>query len=274
MEHELTQTKVLVNGIDVLVRDNQANGIPMLLLHGSPDTGEMWLPLIERLGSRVRTIAPDLPGFGATPMPENFAITLDNFADFILNLLVALKITEPVVLVGTDFGAHYELAFAVKHPELVRGVAISNTNFFRDYEWHSYAKLYRVPLLGEFLMAGTSEPIMVKSIKAFAPAVPEEYVRHSYATGFGSRSVRKAILRMYRGRDSKDFIGWDDQLTALLAHKPSIVLWGDTDPFVTPDFADRFGAAQVHHFAENSHWLPLEAPDQVAQKLTAWLETL
>src|SRR5262245_22693206 len=129
MENVLTQTKVLVDGIDVLVRDSGIGGIPMLLLHGSPDTGEMWLPLIERLGDRVRSIAPDLPGFGATPMPEDFPMTLDNFADFIRDLLAALKVTEPVVVVGTDFGGHYGLAFAVKYPDLVRGVAISNTNF-------------------------------------------------------------------------------------------------------------------------------------------------
>jgi len=274
MESVLTQTKVTVNSIDVLVRDSETNSVPVLLLHGSPDTGEMWLPLIERLGDRVRSIAPDLPGFGATPMPGNFELTLENFADFIRDLLVALEITEPVVVVGTDFGGHYGLAFAVKYPELVRGVAISNTNFSRTYEWHSFAKLYRMPLLGEFLVAGSSKPIIAKSLKNFAPALPDDYIDKSYAAGFGSPSVRKAILRMYRGRDSKDFIGWDDQLTALLAHKPSIVLWGDTDPFITPDFADRFGAAQVHHFTENSHWLPLEAPDQYAQKLIAWLETL
>lgn len=274
MEHPLTQTRVTVKGADILVRDSQTGAMPMLLLHGSPDTGEMWLPVIERLGDRVRSIAPDLPGFGASTMPGSFELTLDNFADFIRELLDALDIGEPVVVVGTDFGAHYGLAFAVKYPERVRGVAISNTSFSRDYQWHTFARLYRVPLLGEFLLNGTSKSIMAKSLKNFAPALPADYIEHSWASGFGSPSVRKAILRMYRARDPQDFIGWDDQLTALLAHKPSIVLWGDTDPFVTSQFADRFGAAQVHHFSEYSHWLPLEAPDQYAEKLLEWLETL
>ena len=274
MEKTLTQTHVSVQGASILVRDSQAKAIPTLFLHGSPDTGEMWLPLIARLGDRVRAIAIDLPGFGGSTLPDDFALTLDNSADFIRDLLAALGIDQPVVVVGTDFGAQYGLAFAVKYPKLVRGIAISNTNFFRDYQWHFFARLYRTPLLGELLVNGTSKSTMVKTLKSYAPALPDDYAEQSYAIGIGSPSVRKTILKMYRARDSRDFVGWDDRMTALLAEKPSIVLWGDTDPFIAPSFADRFGAAQVYHFADYSHWLPLEAPDEVAEKLVEWLDTL
>lgn len=274
MQHTLTQTHVTVGEAGILVRDSHADSLPVLFLHGSPDTGEMWLPLIERLGDRIRAIAIDLPGFGGSTLPEDFALTLDHSADFIRDLLAALDIRQPVVVVGTDFGAQYGLAFAVKYPELLRGIAISNTNFFRDYEWHVFARLYRVPLLGELLVNGTSKSVMVKTLKSYAPALPDDYAEKSYALGIGSPSVRRTILKMYRARDSRDFVGWDNQMQAMLAHKPSIVLWGDTDPFIAPSFADRFGASQIHHFANYSHWLPLEAPDEYADKLLAWLNTL
>lgn len=267
------QHTVSVKGMSIPVNE-RGSGTPMLLLHGSPDTREMWTPLMERLAPLARCFAPDLPGFGSTVMPDDYSLALENMTAFTHDLLAALRITEPVILVATDFGMHYALAFAVKHPDMVRGLVLSNSAFFRDYEWHGFAKLYRMPVIGEVLMATTSKPVLRSTLKSFAPRLPEAYIEQSFAQGFGSPKTRKAILRMYRERDPKDFAGWDDQMVALVKQKPALVLWGDRDPFIAPAFAERFGAAQVHHFTEFSHWLPLEAPDQYAEKVIAWLKTI
>lgn len=249
-------------------------GVPLLLLHGSPDTHAMWLSVIIRLDSQARCIALDLPGFGESTLPDNFALTLNNMADFIRDFIAALRITEPVVLVTTNFGGHYGLAFGAKYPDQVRGVSVSNTNFFHDYRWHFFARMYRTPLLGEILMATSSKQVIGNTLKSVSPAMPHSYIESSFATGLGSPSVRKAILRMYRERQPRDFVGWEDRWLAFAKQKPVIVLWGDKDPFITPDLAERFGGAQVHHFAEYSHWLPLEAPDRYADALIAWLATV
>jgi pimeloyl-ACP methyl ester carboxylesterase len=268
-----TQTELTIKGATIVVRES-GSGLPMLLLHGSPDTGEMWLPLAVELGQTGRYIMPDLPGFGGSTLPPAFDLSLDNMADFVCELLGQLKVTEPVVLVMADFGGHYGLAFAVKYPNLVRGMVITNTNFFRDYQWHFFARLYRVPLIGDFLVHGSQKKMIHNAIKQAAPALPDEYITRSYATGFGSRKVQDTILRMYRARKSADFAGWDDKLIALLNEKPALVLWGDKDPFIDPKFGDRFGAAKVHHFKDYSHWLPLEIPDQYAAQIKAWLATV
>jgi haloalkane dehalogenase len=231
----------------------------------------MWEPLIERLKGKVRAIAPDLPGFGRSTLPDGFVLSLDNYADLMNELLAKLCVHEPVYLLSADFGTHYAQAFLVKYPERVRGVVVSNSTFHRDYHWHGFAKLYRVPILGEFMIA-TPKAMLKQSLKQFAPALPASYVDESYPSGFGSTKVRKAILRMYRERNpEKDFIGWDEKSKALMEQKPSMVLWGDKDPFADSAFADKFGAKQVYHFKDYSHWLPLEAPDAYAEKLSSFL---
>lgn len=267
------QQKVLASGAEIVVEE-QGSGTPMLMLHGSPDTRAMWLPLMERLAGHAHCYAIDLPGFGDSTLPDDFSLTLDHMADFIRDLLKALNIAEPAILVMTDFGVHYGLAFAVKYPDQVRGLVISNSNFFRDYQWHSFARLYRLPIVGELLMAISSKSLISRTLKNYAPALPDEYIEESYAKGFGSRRVRKTILRMYRERSPNDFAGWDERLVALLKTKPAIVLWGDKDPFITPEFAERYGAKVVQHFPEFSHWLPLEAPTQYAAKIVEWMMAL
>ncbi|MGB7338901.1 MAG: alpha/beta hydrolase [Phototrophicaceae bacterium] len=270
--HSKTQ-QLNIQNTNIFVHES-GEGMPVLFLHGSPDTHDMWLPAIEHIGDGVRSIAIDLPGFGQSTMPDDFSLSLDNMADFICELVTSLNIEDPVTLVTSDFGGHYGLAFTTKYPTMVCGVAISNTNFFRDYQWHFFAKLYRVPFIGELLVASASRDMMKKTLKGVSPALPDSYIDSSYDSGFGSSSVRKTILRMYRERSSKDFVKWDDKLQNILQEKPAIVLWGDKDPFITSDYAERWGKAEVHHFKEYSHWLPLEAPEAYAEVLGRWIESL
>jgi haloalkane dehalogenase len=266
----MMEQTININGADIFVKD-VGQGVPLLMLHGSPDTAEMWEPLMERLKDKVRCIAMDLPGFGRSTMPDNFDLAVDNLAEFMKALLDKLNIQEPVYLLSADFGTHYAQAFLVKYPERVRGSVVSNSTFHHDYHWHGFAKLYRIPVLGEFLI-NTPKAMLKSSLKQFAPALPDWYVDQSYPTGFGSSKVRKTILRMYRERNpAKDFVGWDEKSKKLMQEKPSMVLWGDRDPFAASTFADKFGAQQVHHFQNFSHWLPLEAPDAYAEKLIPWL---
>jgi pimeloyl-ACP methyl ester carboxylesterase len=57
----------------------------------------------------------------------------------------------------------------------------------------------------------------------------------------------------------------------LMQSKPSLVLWGDKDPFAASTFAETFGAQEVHHFPTYSHWLPLESPTAYAERVIPWL---
>lgn len=265
--------RVRVFGADIFVHE-RGQGMPVLYLHGSPDSHDMWLPLINESGDNQRHIAIDLPGFGQSTLPDSFSLSLDHMADFVEKLLDNLYVDEPVTLVTNDFGVHYGLAFTVKYPDRVRGVAISNSNFFRDYKWHFFAGLYRLPVIGDILVGTASRGMMSQTLKSVAPAMPDDYIDRSYDSGFGSKKVRKTILRMYRERSSGDFAGWDDKLLEILKTTPAIVLWGDKDPFITPDYAERFKGAEIHHFSEYSHWIPLEAPDLYADKLHDWFASI
>lgn len=265
MEHQLT-----VHQASIYVHES-GSGVPLLMLHGSPDTHAMWLPLAALLNDHARCFALDLPGFGRSTLPAAFSLSLDHMADFVADLLVALGIGEPVNLLSADFGVHYALAFLVKYPDRVRGIALSNSVFDRTYQWHSFARLYRLPLVGEIIMATTTKAAIAAAMKGFAPALPNDYIEQSYASGFGSPSVKRAILRMYRERQPQDFAGWDERSRGFMQTKPSLVLWGDKDPFAAATFAETFGAQAVHHFATYSHWLPLEATTVYAERLIPWL---
>lgn len=256
-----------IQGVNVYLAE-QGSGAPVLFLHGAPDSADMWSGVIERLKDTYHCFAPDLPGFGRSTAPADFTCSLDNMARFIDELITGAAIPAPLNLVVADFGATYGLSWAVAHPDKVQRIAIAGgSNFSSRYQWHGAARLLRTPLLGELGMASVSLTTQERMMRQSAPLVSPEYVRESYALSLAKPGTRKMMLKLYRGINPKDFVGKEDQLRKLTTHVPTLVLWGDKDPFITPDYADQFGSTHVEHFPENGHWLAVEAPEIVAQRL-------
>ena len=238
---------------------------PVLFLHGNPDSADMWSGVIERLKDKYRCIAIDLPGFGRSEAPASFDASLESEARFVDDLVIALGITVPLDIVGHDFGGHFALAWAITHRDKVDRVVVSNTSFFADYKWHRVGRLLRTPVVGELAMAATNEGALVRNLRGAAPNLSVEQVKHTYS--LYTPAAKKMALRLYRAANPEAFKAWEGGLSYLSEKVPMMVLWGDKDPFVASSYADRFGATEVHHFPEYSHWLPAETPAEVAQRL-------
>ena len=261
-------TRLTVENIPIFLVD-QGGGTPTLLLHGIFDSADTWRGVVERLQGRYRCLTPDLPGFGRSGEPANFDFALPHLAQFIDNLVAAVGIDEPLNLVAYDIGATYGLAWAVTYPEKVRRLAILNSNFFSDYQWHIWARVWRTPIVGDLIMASVNESMYANRLRQDIPGIDPEQARA--AARLVTPAAKRMALRHYRALDSANFRSWEDRLRELTAQVPTIVCWGDRDPFVSPSYAERFGAREVHHFADRGHWLPIEAPAELAERLDAFL---
>jgi pimeloyl-ACP methyl ester carboxylesterase len=242
------------------------SGPDVLLLHGNPDTHAVWGPVVERLASRHRCITPDLPGFGRTKAPDDFDCSLPGQGAWVAGLLDELGL-ERVHLVVHDVGGAYGLAFASENPDRLRSLTIFNTNFFPDYRWHFWARVWRTRVLGEIAMAIANRPLFVRELKRGSPNMTTEYARAAYAE-FG-RDAKRMVLRWYRAMDPEVYAGWDEKLLAATARTPKQVLWGDRDPFMPPTTAERYGTDSVQHFTDHGHWLMIEDPDTSASSIAA-----
>ncbi len=260
-----------VQGVNVYLAD-YGTGSPILFLHGAPDSAEMWSGVMDRLKDHYHCFAPDLPGFGRSTAPADFVCSLENMAKFLNELIESFAIPTPLTLVVADFGATYGLSWAATYPEKVKCLIIAGgSNFSSRYRWHGNARLLRIPLLGEVAMSTLTLPVYEKMMRQNAPLVSSEYVRASYALSLAKPETRRMMLKLYRSINPKDFVGREDRLHDLTAHVPTLVLWGDKDPFITPDYAEQFGSAHVEHFPQNGHWLAVELPEIVAQRLSTFL---
>lgn len=260
---------VNVKGSKIHFSDS-GEGIPTLFLHGIPDSGTVWNEVTVLVRDTYRCIVPDLPGFGLSAVPKGFKVTLDGMADFIDAFLTSIGITESINLVVHDIGGPYGLAWAVRHPEKVKSIAIMNTVFQSEYQWHRYGRICRTPILGELLQLLTSQSGLARAMRTNSGLnkPSREHISTTYRSFTGS--VRSMVLRVYRGLDPRVFENWDNQLRILAKTVPSLVLWGDRDTYIASLYADRFGAKQVKHLPSCGHWPMVEIPDIVAKNLLAF----
>jgi haloalkane dehalogenase len=253
-------------------RDRGA-GQPVLFLHGNPDTSEMWDGVIERLSGRMRCIAPDLPGFGGSAVPAPLNCSLDGLARWMEDFIEGAGLHGQLDLVVHDIGGFFGLAWAVRHPHRVRRIVIINTIFQADYRWHFWARVWRTPVLGELSMLLMGTPLIGPalfhvSVRAGGPLLAQDRIGSMYRN-FRWRA-RRMVLRLYRAMDPGNFAGWEEQLLTVTQDAPTLVLWGDRDPYIPRRLAERFGAATVRHLPVG-HWVPTEVPEEVAAEIAAHL---
>jgi pimeloyl-ACP methyl ester carboxylesterase len=113
---------------DIAIRDSAAAGPAVLMIHGNSSCKEVFRHQFDSpLGARLRLIAMDLPGHGASgdaPDPAA-AYTLNFYADAAIEVLAALGLARAAVL-GWSLGGHVALNMISRLPG-IRGVMISGT---------------------------------------------------------------------------------------------------------------------------------------------------
>ena len=89
-------------------------GFPIVLLHGWPQHGGVWQPLIVGLGEDHRVLVPDLRGFGRSDAPDG-DYSKHSLAADVLALLDREGI-ERADVVGHDWGGWIAWLLALEHP--------------------------------------------------------------------------------------------------------------------------------------------------------------
>jgi pimeloyl-ACP methyl ester carboxylesterase len=115
------QTRMVsVNGVELHVA-TAGTGPALVLLHGYPQSGEIWRDIAQELARSRTVIIPDLRGFGlSTVAPGGYDLT--NVAEDIHQLVRALG-HEKVEVVAHDWGGAVGAIYALRHRNTVTKLA-------------------------------------------------------------------------------------------------------------------------------------------------------
>jgi pimeloyl-ACP methyl ester carboxylesterase len=126
--------KADVDGFNIFYREAGSRDAPaILLLHGFPSASHMFRDLIPLLADRLHVIAPDLPGFGQSDMPDRgkFTYTFDNVARVIDRFTEIVGLGRFAIYVF-DYGAPTGFRLATWHPERVTAIISQNGNAYAE----------------------------------------------------------------------------------------------------------------------------------------------
>ncbi|GAA2615661.1 MULTISPECIES: SDR family oxidoreductase [Streptomyces] len=109
------ERRVSTGGIELCVVELGETGRPtVLLVHGYPDSKEVWSEVAERLATRFHVVLYDVRGHGRStaPQPLRGGFTLEKLTDDFLAVADAVSPDRPVHLVGHDWGSVQGWEFA------------------------------------------------------------------------------------------------------------------------------------------------------------------
>lgn len=235
-----------------------------LFIHGVPDTGYMWTPLLEALDlPKDAYLAPTLPCFdGKTP--AGFPATVEAYLDWTLRFLDDVAARHgPVDIIGHDWGAALCALAAQMRPEAVRTWTVVNAVPEPSYEWHWLARAWQTPILGELVMAlGSTRRFRRQLVSA---GMPQALAHHE--APLIDRHMKRAILKLYRSAKRPE----DGEVDFSRIADRGLALWGGDDAFVPVKFAHRFCERWSIPLAVEKgvgHWGICEKPKSFASRLT------
>lgn len=251
----IEEGELRIDGVRAFYRRVAGEGTPTIYCHGNPTHSEDWLPFLERGGP---ALAIDMPGWGRSdrPDPARFDYSMYGLSAFLERCLDELGV-ERRKLVVHDWGS-LALIGAQRRPQLVEKLVVINVvPLLPGYRWHWVAQIWRRRPLGELANATTtrsSMALLMRQASGDRGPMPPEFV--DMVWNHWDKGTSDATLALYRHADPDRLALAGKDLPQLTC--PSLVLWGDHDPYLPTkfarDYADALPNSQLEIVPAAGHW--------------------
>jgi len=278
----MKQQSIRANGVRINAWVG-GKGDPVVLLHGYPQTGQMWRKVVPSLLDQFTVVCPDLRGYGDSDKPRD-GYDKRSMAKDMHDVVQALG-HRRFALIGHDRGARVAHRLAMDYPDKVRNLTVldivpTHTVFKNTGKelaaayWHWF--FFQVPDLPEIMIANSAEPFLRHMFRAlcFRQDTIEEPMFQEYLRAFRLPGTIRAGLEDYRAAATVDIADDERDLGKKLAC-PVLAIWGEYGKMHT--LFDVLGtwkekAASVRgHPVKCGHFIPEEAPDELLRDLIPFL---
>jgi len=264
-----------VNGFDMHFVD-EGKGEPVVLLHGDPTWGYLWRNIIPGLARIARCVAPDHMGMGKSEVPrEPYPYRLAHHTANLEALMIGLDLRN-ITLVVHDWGGPVGLGFAIRHPDRIKRLVITNT--WASARWPGAP----FPRLIEMIRSSGGEKFVLEKngyLERALIGTTRHFERLSgpvmdaYRALFPTPESRVAMLCWSRDipvteadPSYPEMQRIENGLT-LFAKTPTLIVWGMLDP-VLPDsvlrwWRDVYPQATIREIEDASHFLQEDAPQRI-----------
>ncbi|MCB1314362.1 MAG: alpha/beta hydrolase [Leptospiraceae bacterium] len=248
--------------------DGPEPGPVVVLVHGFSAPARIWFAVRDRLvASGFRVLTFDLYGRGLSDRPTPGRITYNGalYRDQLGELLTALKLNDPIRLVGLSMGGAVSVMFTAAHPDRVdRLVLLAPAGHAMEYSFT--ARAARWPWIGDYIMRVMGDNRLLRNARNSLVSPDQHWpaVRDMYQEQMQYVGYKSAILSTLR--NFPDNIESDYEAVGR-SGIPVLVIWGDRDTVVPIEHMQlirhEIPDAQTEILHAAGHLAVVEAPDRV-----------
>ncbi|MEK9594139.1 MAG: alpha/beta hydrolase [Luminiphilus sp.] len=266
------------------------DGPIVLCLHGFPDNAGSYrhqLPALAEAG--YRAISLTLRGYEPGSIPADGDYTVETIATDILAVIDSLY-TDPVHLVGHDWGAAVAYVAAAAAPERFKSLTVMAVphagRFAREglripkqlrLSW--YMGFFTIPWFSDWVVQRQDYAFIRRLWRDWSPGwQPEPGVLEDVICTLSRPGVRSAALGYYRTALSIKALLVRAEEAHYAVPVPTLALSGERDGCIASDVFERLTVADdfpqgvtFHRVAGAGHFLHQERPDVVNPLLLDWL---
>lgn len=242
---------------------DEAEGDPILLLHGEPTWAYLYRKMIPVLSGVGRVVVPDLIGFGRSDKPtDRDWYTYDRHCDVLVQWIEQLDLTD-ITIVVQDWGGPIGLRVATEHEHRFARLVVLNTGIFRPgpgwpspgfLAWRKFAEKNPDLPIGFILQGATSTELSDDVIGGYEAPFPTPESK----AGAAQFPLLVPLTVDDPGADEMGRVG--DALAAW--EKPALVAFSDSDP-VFPQRAGEKLAARIPGAVD---FVPIEGASHFLQE--------
>ncbi|MFL6136459.1 MAG: alpha/beta fold hydrolase [Frankiaceae bacterium] len=172
--------------------------VPVLLLHGVPQTAVAFRFLLPELAKDRRVLAPDLKGLGESEVrgPYDLGTVVRELAALVLH-----EVDGPVDVVGHDWGGTIGLALAGARPDLVRRLVVVSAPYRHvNLVRAAYIPFFALPVLPELAWRLGGRALVAEVLRRLwkAERPLDDVVRTHYERVYTDPRRVAAMLGYYR----------------------------------------------------------------------------
>jgi pimeloyl-ACP methyl ester carboxylesterase len=247
-------------------------GAPILFVHGFGTCSFLWREVGPAFALANRTaFAIDLFGYGESDRPFDAQYGIAAQSDYLDRALTALRLSK-ATLVGIDLGGAVAMHLAFNRPERVERLVLINPIAFDDVPGDDVKSMQRNT--GRFALK------ISRGVLGAAPLIRELLERSVADKSNMPEGLIARYLAPYVGQDGLNHlltlaraVDGDDMAEVDLGQldKPSLIIWGDQDPFVSPKLGDRLAdtipGSRLVRLPGTGRLVPEEAPETLANMI-------
>jgi pimeloyl-ACP methyl ester carboxylesterase len=287
----LTDNYAEVNGVR-LHYVTAGSGDLILFLHGFPEFWYAWRRQVEAFAAEHQAVALDMRGYNLSDKPEDEgAYRIDHLVEDVRAFVGALGHTS-CTLVGHDWGGVVAWAVAMAHPEIVARLVIVNAphpaTFARELTENPAQQ--KASEYMHFFRSADAEPAMLANDcqwlvdavlqpkEAFTDADVAAYraawTQPGALTG-GLNYYRAAKIGPPRNALETGGLKLFGAMAARQVPMPTLVVWGEADPFILASNLDGLDALvpdlRIERIPNGTHWVIHEQPERINARIGIFL---